>query len=84
MGRRWSSGDRSAALFYQLYPEHQSWEPPGGTDPAGDLGGVHATLPDGRSLVFLGSGDAPVVLELRGLPQGEQSNIARAVAAQLG
>jgi hypothetical protein len=31
MGRRWSTTGRSAALFYQLYPEQQSWEPPGGT-----------------------------------------------------
>ncbi|HYF44616.1 MAG TPA: hypothetical protein VD926_00305 [Acidimicrobiales bacterium] len=84
MGRRWSSGERSAALFYQLYPEHQSWQPPGGTAPVPDLGAASATLPDGRSLLFLSSGDTPVVVELQGLPQDEQSNLARAVAAQLG
>jgi hypothetical protein len=84
MGRRWSSGDRSAALFYQLYPEHQSWTPPGGTVPSSTLGGAHATLPDGRSLVFLGSGSTPVVLELRGLGPDEQARLARAVTAQLG
>jgi len=84
MGRRWSSGDRSAALFYQLYPEHQSWQPPGGTAPAGEVGGARATLPDGRALVFLSSGATPVVVELQGLGQDEQSSLARAVAAQLG
>lgn len=78
MGRRWSSGDRSAALFYQLYPEHQSWQPPGGTQ------GERATLPDGRSLVFLASPEARVVVEVKGLGQDQESELTRAVAAQLG
>jgi hypothetical protein len=73
MGRRWSSGDRSAALLYQLYPEHQSWQAP----PSG-------ALPDGRSLFFLGEGEHRVVLELKGLGPGEQSSLADAVSAQLG
>jgi hypothetical protein len=72
MGRRWSSGDRSAALFYQLYPEHQSFQAPGGA------------LPDGRSLVFLGEGERRVVLELKGLGPGEQSSLTEAVSSQLG
>ena len=84
MGRRWSSGDRSAALFYQLYPEHQSWQPPGGTAPAGGPERSMATLPDGRSLVFLPSGGTPVVVELKGLAQDQQWELTRAVAAQLG
>ena len=59
MGRRWSTAERSAALFYQLYPEQEAWEPPGGTAPLPDVGGgTTATLPDGRALVFLGRQEA--------------------------
>lgn len=72
MGRRWSSGDRSAALLYQLYPEQQSWQAPG------------EPLPDGRALVFLGEGERRVVLELKGLGPGEQSSLTEAVSSQLG
>ena len=84
MGRRWSSGGRSAALFYQLYPEHQSWEPPGGTTPLPDVGGAAAaTLPDGRSLVFIANDGRRVVLELNGLDDTARSQLARTVAEQL-
>src|SRR2546423_15186874 len=49
MGRRWSAGERSAALFYQLYPEHQQWQPPGGFAPLPDVAGAPgATLPPRR------------------------------------
>jgi len=86
MGRRWSAAERSAALFYQLYPEHRAWEPPGGMTPAGTeiAGASTATLPDGRSLVFLGAGEHRVVLEVTGLAADERANLARAVADRLG
>jgi hypothetical protein len=83
MGRRWSTTGRSAALFYQLYPEQQSWEPPGGTAPLPDVGGgTTATLPDGRALVFLGHRER-VVLETAGIDPNEQLTLARAVASHL-
>ena len=84
MGRRWSTGERSAALFYQLYPEQQSWEPPGGTSPLPEVGGgTTATLDDGRALVFLGSGKERVVLETKGIDASEQMTLARSVDAHL-
>jgi hypothetical protein len=84
MGRRWSTSGRSAALFYQLYPEHQSWQPPGGTSPLPDVAGAAAaSLPDGKSLVFIGGGDRRVVLELAGLDDSVRSTLARTVAEQL-
>jgi hypothetical protein len=84
MGRRWSTADRSAALFYQLYPEQKSWEPPGGTTPLPDVGGgTTATLPDGRALVFIGSSNERVVLETTGIDPNEQLTLARAVASHL-
>lgn len=84
MGRRWSSGGRSAALFYQLYPEHGAWEPPSGTAPFAEVGGASATtLADGRSLVFLGASDRRVVLELTGLDDSARATLARAVAEHL-
>jgi hypothetical protein len=84
MGRRWSIGERSAALFYQLYDEHRAWTPPGGTTPSTDAGGAAtATLPDGRSLVFLGDGDRRVVLEVAGLDSSARADLARAVVDQL-
>jgi hypothetical protein len=84
MGRRWSTTGRSAALFYQLYPEQQSWEPPGGTSPLTDVsGGTTATLPDGRALVFLSHHKERVVLETTGIDTNEQLTLARAVASHL-
>jgi hypothetical protein len=84
MGRRWSTGDRSAALFYQLYPEHQAWEPPGGKTPyAGVTGASAASLEDGRSLVFLARGKQRVVLELTGLEPTAQTELATVVATKL-
>lgn len=84
MGRRWSSGERSAALYYQLYPEHRSWEPPGGraSYPA-TLGASSATLPDGRSLVFLSGHGQSVVLEVAGIEEPDRGTLARAVADRL-
>lgn len=83
MGRRWSSGGRSAGLFYQLDPEHLSWEPPLGRTPfAAVPDATEAKLPDGRSLVFLGRGDRRVVLELVGLDDAAPT-LARAVEQQL-
>jgi hypothetical protein len=85
MGRRWTSGTRSAALFYQLYPEHQAWQPPGGRAPlAGVAGASMAALPDGRTLVFLSGKGQSVVLEVNGLDQGAQLDLARTVAEELG
>jgi len=83
MGRRWSTAGRSTALFYQLYPEHQAWEPPGGRQPLADVGGSTATLPDGRSLLFLGTGERQVVLEVNGIDPGERTNLARTVVEHL-
>jgi hypothetical protein len=84
MGRRWTSGARSAALFYQLYPEHQAWQPPGGRAPlTGVAGASMAALPDGRTLVFLSGKGQSVVLEVNGLDQGTQLDLARTVAEEL-
>jgi hypothetical protein len=83
MGRRWSTAGRSTALFYQLYPEHQDWKPPGGLQQSTDVGGSTATLPDGRSLVFLGTGDRRVVLEVNGIDPGERAKLARTVVEHL-
>ena len=83
VGRRWSSGGRAAGLFYQLDPEHVSWEPPGGAAPMGEVAGASAaSLPDGRSLVFLGDVNRRVVLELKGLDEARAA-LARSVAAEL-
>jgi hypothetical protein len=84
MGRRWSAGERSAALFYQLYPEHRDWRSPSDVISFPDVAGSSTTtLPDGRALVFIGPTDTRVVLEVVGLPPAEQTSLARAVAAQL-
>lgn len=77
MGRRWSAAGRSAGLFYRLYPEQQAWEPPDGA-------GSAATLPDGRSLVFIDAGEQRVVLEVTGIDDGARDGLARAVAGRLG
>jgi hypothetical protein len=83
MGRRWSSGARSAGLFYQLDPEHLSWEPPLGRTPfAAVPGATEARLPDGRWLVFLDRGERRVVLALAGLDDSAPT-LARAVEQQL-
>ncbi len=84
MGRRWSNEGRSAGLFYRLYPEHQTWQPPGGAAPSSDVAGAStATLDDGRALVFVGSGDRSVVLEVSGLDDAARADLARAVAAHV-
>ena len=83
MGRRWTAGERSVGLFYQLYPEHHGWEPPGGRSPVVGLGGAaQATLADGRALVFLG-GERRVVLETNGLDDGARTDLVHAVSVQL-
>jgi len=84
MGRRWRSGGRAVGLFYRLYPEHRSWEPPGGRTPVPRLEGAwQATLPDGSALVFLAGADAEVVLETDGIDDGARSALANVVARQL-
>ncbi len=84
MGRRWRAGDRAVGLFYRLYPEQQSWEPPGGRTPVPGIDGAwQASLPDGRALVFLAGGSAEVVLETDGIDDGARSDLALAVAGQL-
>jgi hypothetical protein len=84
MGRRWSSGDRSTALFYQLYPDHQSWEPPGGKAPLAAVSHAStATLPDGRALVFLGDKSKPVVFEAAGLDDTAIAELTQIVADHL-
>ncbi len=84
MGRRWTSGACAVGLFYQLYPEHRAWEPQGGRSPVTGMGGTsQATLPDGRALVFLGTGDVQVVLETIGIDDAARSDLVHAVSAQL-
>jgi hypothetical protein len=78
MGRRWSAGGRVVGLFYQLYPEQRAWDPP-----AGRGADATAKLPDGRSLVFIGAGDHPVVLEAGGLDDATVAALARSVADHL-
>ncbi len=82
MGRRWSAGEVSAGLFYQLYEEQASWLPPTGWTPlVGVDRATAADLPDGRSLVRF-EAESPVVLELTGLDDARMA-LAEAVAAQL-
>ena len=84
MGRRWTAGARSVGLYYQLYPEHVAWQPPGGASPvAGINGASQATLADGRTLVFLVEGHRRVVLETTGIDESARSDLAFAVSAQL-
>jgi hypothetical protein len=84
MGRRWSTDGRSAGLFYQLYPEHRAWEPPGGrTAFTSVIGASAATLPDGRHLVFLGGGGTSVVLEIAGIDESAQAALAQTVSERL-
>ena len=80
MGRRWSAGGRSVGLFYQLYPEQEAWEPPGGKAPYSLPGASVASLPDGRSLVFLAAGPNRVVLEASGLDGAAEAALARAAS----
>ncbi len=84
MGRRWTAGERAVGLYYQLYPEHLVWQPPGGVSPvAGIDGASQATLSDGRALVFLGQDDRRVVVETKGIDDSARSDLAHAAAAQL-
>lgn len=84
MGRRWRAGDVAVGLFYRLYPEQQSWEPPGGRTPVGGIDGAwQASLPDGRALVFLAGAGQEVVLETDGLDDSSRSDLAYAVARVL-
>ncbi len=84
MGRRWTSGDRSAGLFYRLTAEHQAWLPPAGLAADPDAGGaLSSTLDDGRSVVFLSGDGVQVVLEVRGLDRDAKGALAAAVAEQL-
>ena len=46
-------------------------------------GASQATLPDGRSLVFLGEDAVQVVLETRGIDDAARSDLIHAVATQL-
>jgi hypothetical protein len=81
MGRRWSSGDRSAGLFHRLHPDHRAWEPPTGTQPANAPGAQVAELEDGRTLVFLQARRRPVVLETSGLDAPERDVLVAAVSS---
>jgi hypothetical protein len=86
MGRRWTSGDRSAGLYYQLYPEHRSWQPPVPKTPVSSVPGAsEAALPDGRKLLFLGGqgGSEAVVLEVAGLDSSAVGDLALTVAGNL-
>ena len=84
VGRRWTAGSRSVGLFYRLDPDHMGWSPPAVTSPFPAGGGAsEVTLPDGRSLVFLGTDDRSVVLELSGLDAEAAASLTRTVAEQL-
>jgi hypothetical protein len=84
MGRRWSAAGRSAALLYQLYPEQQTWAPPGGTAPLPEINGASvAKRDDGSSLVFLSSQGRRVVLAVTGIDDGERANLARTIMTKL-
>ena len=86
MGRRWTAGQRAAGLFHRIHPDQRAWEPPGGRSPYGAVpgsGATVATLDDGRTLIFLGHDAAPVVLELRGIDEGNSAALARSVVSQL-
>jgi hypothetical protein len=84
MGRRWTAGERAVGLFYQLYPEHRSWAPPGGVTPVGAVAGAsQATLSDGRGVVFLGAGERRVVLETAGIDDADRADLVGAVLGQL-
>lgn len=87
MGRRWTAGGLSVGLLYQLYPDQQGWEPPGGRSPvevSGISGASQATLPDGRSLVFMSDGESWVVFETRGIDDASRSDLVNVIAGQLG
>lgn len=83
VGRRWSVGGRSAGLFYRLDADHLAWSPPTAAGPAPTSGAQTAELADGRSLVFLGTDDRSVVLELSGLDPDAAMSLSRTVAQQL-
>lgn len=84
MGRRWTAGERSLGLFYQLYPEHQGWDPPAGRVPIEGMGDAwQATLPDGRAVAVVGDGGTRVVLESRGIDDGARSDLIHVVAGRL-
>jgi hypothetical protein len=84
VGRRWSVGGRSAGLFYRLDPDHLAWSPPTAPAPAPAGGGAQtAELADGRSLVFLGTDNRSVVLELSGLDADAAISLSHTVAQQL-
>ena len=84
VGRRWTSEQRSAGLFYRLTDAHQAWLPPGGLAIDPEAGGaLWATLDDGRSVVFLDGDGVQVILELRGLDSSARAELAAAVAGQL-
>src|SRR3954453_9809600 len=85
MGRRWSANGRSAAVFYQLYPEHQAWQPPAALTPYPGVDDAYSvTLPDGRVLVLMrGDEDRRVVLELAGFDQTAQVALAQWMASEL-
>lgn len=84
MGRRWTSGERSAGLFYRLTDEQRAWLPPGGLVAASRMGGaLSATLDGDRTVVFIDGDGVQVVLELRGLDDDASTALAASVAEQL-
>jgi hypothetical protein len=85
MGRRWTAAGRSAAVFWQLYPEHQNWQPPAPPAPlAGVEGAYSVTMPDGKTLVFMRTpDDQRAVLELTGFDPATQSALASSMHGEL-
>lgn len=83
MGRRWTSGDRSAGVFYRLTAAHRAWAPPGPATPVPDVDdATEATLDDGRTLVMIPADDRQIVVELRGFDGPTRHHLA-AVAADM-
>ena len=75
MGRRWSAGDTSLGLFYQLYPEHEQSAPLAGAG--------YASLPDGTELTLVAHGGRRVVLEARGINAATREHLRLVVATKL-
>ena len=85
MGRRWSAGAKSTGLYYQLYPEHQAWQP-ASASPVGDVGApaTAGTLDDGQTaVVVIGAGAHRVALEASGFTDDERADLTRTVVREL-
>lgn len=83
IGRRWTSGERSAGFYYRVDAGHRSWAPPSPAPFAGVEGAVTATLDDGRTLVLFADGDRQAVVETSGLDPATAQHLATVAATEL-